>query len=64
MTQTVESPTAYEVGRQSIRLFDEQSAAEGLDVANAFQQKFSCDADAMAEFARGIEDEKRARNLD
>lgn len=63
MNATAFAPSAYEVGCQSIRLWDEQSAGEGLDVANEFLQRFGDDPAAMAEFNRGVEDEKVRRNL-
>ena len=57
------SPSPYETGRQSIRLWDGHAAAEGIDVANQFAQEFGDDAVAMAEFSRGVADEKRLRGL-
>ncbi len=64
LTIDTSKPTAYETGRLSVRLWDEHSVAEGLDVANAFQEEFGADPAAMFEFNRGVTDEKLWRNLE
>ena len=55
---------AYQFGQDSIKAYVEKSADEGLEIANEFRQKFGADAEAQAEFDRGVEEEKRRHGLD
>ena len=55
---------AYQFGQDSITAYAEKSAAEGLEIANEFRRKFGDDAEAQAEFDRGVEFEKRRHGLD
>ena len=63
MNETTSAPSAYEAGRQSVRLWDEQSAGEGVEAANDFDLHFGEDAAAMKEFNCGVAEERGRRNL-
>lgn len=54
---------AFQFGQDSVKASVKISAAEGLKITNEFRQKYGEDADAQAEFDRGIEFEKRRHGL-